>query len=86
MDLGPTDEQSEIYPDYAIPVAQAVAAGKCSSGVLICGAAWHEHHRQQGKGIRAALCVPANTPPWRAAPRRQHSGAAGRFIAPPTPG
>ncbi len=36
-DFGPADETSVDYPDYADPVARAVASGKADRGVLICG-------------------------------------------------
>ncbi len=84
MDLGPTDEQSVDYPDYAIPVAQAVAAGKCSSGVLICGSGiGMSITANKVKGIRAALCVTSEY----ASLARRHNDAnilvlPGRFIAP----
>lgn len=36
-DLGPYDESSVDYPDYALKVATAVAAGTYDRGVLVCG-------------------------------------------------
>jgi ribose 5-phosphate isomerase B len=36
-DLGTHSEESVDYPDYARRVAEAVAAGRAQSGVLICG-------------------------------------------------
>ncbi len=36
-DLGTHDETSADYPDYALPVARAVALGKADLGILICG-------------------------------------------------
>lgn len=37
-DLGPeTGAESVDYPDYAGPVARAVAAGEADRGVLVCG-------------------------------------------------
>jgi ribose 5-phosphate isomerase B len=61
-DYGPCDERSVDYPDFAFPVARGVADGRHERGVLVCGTG-------QGmimaanriKGIRAALCVDAET-------------------------
>jgi ribose 5-phosphate isomerase B len=36
-DIGCDCEESVDYPDYALPVAQRVAAGEFDRGVLICG-------------------------------------------------
>lgn len=36
-DFGPFDAQSVDYPDYADPVARAVASGAADRGILICG-------------------------------------------------
>ncbi|WP_414050613.1 ribose 5-phosphate isomerase B [Macrococcus animalis] len=36
-DFGPVSTESVDYPDYAGPVAQAVAAGEYDRGILICG-------------------------------------------------
>jgi ribose 5-phosphate isomerase B len=56
-DLGAQSAQSVDYPDYAIPVAEAVAAGKADRGVLIC-ATGHGMCIAANKvlGIRAANC------------------------------
>ena len=61
-DLGPTEETSVDYPDFAHAVANAVAAGESERGILICGtgigmslaANRHPH-------VRAALCHDAFT-------------------------
>lgn len=37
VDFGPETGERVDYPDYAIPVARAVAAGEFDYGVLICG-------------------------------------------------
>lgn len=56
-DFGTDSPESCDYPDFAIPVAQAVAAGKYECGILICGTgigmsiAANKVH-----GIRAAVC------------------------------
>jgi ribose 5-phosphate isomerase B len=36
-DLGASSPASVDYPDFAIPVAEAVGAGKAERGILICG-------------------------------------------------
>ncbi len=36
-DLGPFDERSVDYPDYAAPAARAVVAGPAERAVLLCG-------------------------------------------------
>ncbi|MDM8275721.1 ribose 5-phosphate isomerase B [Enorma phocaeensis] len=36
-DFGTTNEKSVDYPDYALPVAQAVSSGSADRGVLVCG-------------------------------------------------
>ncbi|MDD5594572.1 MAG: RpiB/LacA/LacB family sugar-phosphate isomerase, partial [Candidatus Margulisbacteria bacterium] len=36
-DFGTDSEASCDYPDFAFPVARAVAAGKFDRGILICG-------------------------------------------------
>ncbi len=37
IDFGPETAERVDYPDYAVPVAQAVAQGQADYGVLICG-------------------------------------------------
>ena len=56
-DLGATSAQSVDYPDFAIPVAEAVAAGTADRGVLIC-ATGHGMCIAANKvfGVRAANC------------------------------
>ncbi len=36
-DFGCASEESVDYPDYAVPVARAVASGEAEFGVLVCG-------------------------------------------------
>lgn len=36
-DFGTTSEESVDYPDYAEPVARAVASGEDDRGILVCG-------------------------------------------------
>ena len=38
--------QDDDYPDYVIPLAQAVAAGKVERGVAVCGS-----------GVGASICA-----------------------------
>lgn len=56
-DLGAQSAQSVDYPDYAIPVAEAVAAGRADRGGLIC-ATGHGMCIAANKvfGVRAANC------------------------------
>lgn len=37
QDFGTSGAVSVDYPDYAAPVAEAVAAGKADRGILVCG-------------------------------------------------
>ena len=57
VDLGAQSAQSADYPDYAIPVAEAVAAGEADRAVLIC-ATGHGMCIAANKvrGVRAANC------------------------------
>jgi ribose 5-phosphate isomerase B len=61
-DLGPADESSVDYPDFAHAVAESVGSGEADRGVLICGTgigmslAANRH-----RGVRAALCHDAFT-------------------------
>ena len=70
-DFGTWSEESCDYPDYARPVAEAVAAGTYEKGILICGTgigmsiAANKVH-----GIRAAVCGDA----FSAKATREHNG------------
>jgi ribose 5-phosphate isomerase B len=57
LDLGATTSQSADYPDYAIPVGQAVAGGQADRGILIC-ATGHGMCIAANKvdGVRAVNC------------------------------
>ncbi len=56
-DFGCFSEESVDYPDYAKRVAQAVAKGEYSVGVLMCGTGIGiSIAANKVKGIRAALC------------------------------
>lgn len=57
LDLGTAGPQSVDYPDFASALAQALAEGRASRGVLVCGTgigisiAANRH-----RNVRAALC------------------------------
>jgi ribose 5-phosphate isomerase B len=54
-DIDPVD-----YPDFAQPVAEAVAAGKSNFGILVCATGiGMSIAANKVKGIRAALCCSA---------------------------
>ena len=56
-DFGCDSTASVDYPDYAYPVAKAVADGECEKGVLICGTGiGMSIAANKVKGIRCALC------------------------------
>lgn len=71
-DLGPADETSVDYPDFAHAVASGVADGRYGLGVLVCGTgigmsvAANRH-----PGVRAALC----TESFAAKMAREHNDA-----------
>jgi ribose 5-phosphate isomerase B len=57
IDLGPNSEASVDYPDYGAKLAEAIAEGRASFGVAICGSGIGisiaaNRHRH----LRAALC------------------------------
>jgi ribose 5-phosphate isomerase B len=56
-DFGATSPASVDYPDYALPVAEAVGAGQAERGILIC-ATGHGMCIAANKvaGVRAANC------------------------------
>ena len=57
QDFGTFDENSVDYPDYALAVAKAVAAGTCEKGILICGTGIGIGiAANKVPGIRASLC------------------------------
>ncbi|MEN6429668.1 MAG: ribose 5-phosphate isomerase B [Coriobacteriales bacterium] len=84
VDVGTTSEDPVDYPDYARPVALAVASGEADRGVLICGSglgmaiAANKVH-----GVRAVQV----TDPEFAVLARQHNDAnvltlPGRYMSP----
>lgn len=57
VDMGTHDRNSCDYPDFAQKVAEAVAAGECQQGILICGTGLGMSiAANKVRGIRAALC------------------------------
>ena len=71
-DFGTYTEESCDYPDYAHPMAEAIEAGECHSGIAICGSGQGiSMTLNKHQGIRAALCWE----PELAALSRQHNDA-----------
>ncbi len=71
-DMGPYNEESVDYPDYAHKVAEAVAGKQCDSGILLCGTGIGVSiSANKIKGIRAALACN----PEFATLARQHNNA-----------
>lgn len=72
IDMGPADRKSCDFPDYAVPVAQAVASGAVDFGILICrtglGMSMVANRFQN---VRAAICPTTES----ATLARQHNGA-----------
>jgi len=57
VDLGPQNDDSVDYPDFAIKVAEGVAEGKYARGILVCGTGiGMSIAANKVPGIRAALC------------------------------
>ena len=57
LDLGPADERSVDYPDYAYKVAHAVSVGDVNRGVLICGTGMGMCiTANKLRGVRAVTC------------------------------
>ena len=55
-DLGTNSEESVDYPDFAYPVAEAVASGEAERGILVCGSGvGMAITANKVKGIRAVL-------------------------------
>lgn len=56
-DFGPFSADSVDYPDFAHPIAEAVAGGSQDAGILICGSGnGVAMTANKHQGIRAALC------------------------------
>ena len=72
VDFGINEPGSVDYPDYALPVAEAVAGGKADKGILICGTGiGMSMTANHIPGIRAALCGCE----FQARATRQHNNA-----------
>ena len=57
IDFGTHSEESADYPDFAFPVAEAVAKKEFNFGILICGTGiGMSITANKVAGIRAALC------------------------------
>ncbi len=57
LDQGTDGPESVDYPDYALPVAEAVAGGEAERGILICGSAVGVCiAANKVPGVRAAVC------------------------------
>ena len=82
-DFGTDSEASVDYPDFAIPVARAVAAGQAERGVLVCGTGiGMALAADKVPGVRASSI----TSPQFAELFRQHNNGnviclSGRFVA-----
>ena len=58
LDLGAHDEASVDYPDYGFAIAHAVADGRASSGIVVCGSGIGVTiAANRVAGCRAALCT-----------------------------
>lgn len=72
VDLGTHSADSVDYPDYALLVAEEVAAGRAESGILICGTGiGMSLAANKVPGIRAAVA----TDPFMARMARAHNDA-----------
>jgi ribose 5-phosphate isomerase B len=61
-DLGPADDRSVDYPDYAHRLVAEITAGRAESGILICGTGiGMSMAANRHPGIRAAVCHDAYT-------------------------
>ena len=57
IDLGPTNQDSVDYPDYAKKVSNRVKSKRSDVGILICGSGTGMAiSANKTKGIRAAVC------------------------------
>ena len=71
-DFGTYTPDSRDYPDYAKPVARAVASGEYDKGILICGTGiGMSLAANKIRGIRAAVCGDA----FSARATREHNDA-----------
>lgn len=71
-DFGPMTNDSCDYPDYALPVAEAVANKEFEIGILVCGTGIGiSISANKVPGVRAALCSDT----FSAHATRQHNNA-----------
>lgn len=83
-DLGTYDSEAVDYPDYALPVAEAVRSGEYDRGILFCGTGIGiSIAANKVPGIRAALCGDT----FSARASREHNDAnilalGGRILGP----
>ena len=71
-DFGSYSDESNDYPDYAHPLAQAVSDGEFDLGITLCGSGnGINMTANKHRGIRSALCWM----PEIAAMARQHNNA-----------
>ena len=71
-DLGPFTADSVDYPDFAVRVGEAVAAGRARLGVLVCGTGIGVSiAANKVRGVRAAHC----TTEYEARMARAHNDA-----------
>ena len=62
QDLGPKDNRSVDYPDYAHKVAKRVKLNKSNVGILVCGSGTGMNiAANKHKNIRAAQCFSAKS-------------------------
>ena len=62
LDLGPRDDRSVDYPDYAKKLAKNVISKKSDTGILVCGSGiGMAMSANRFKKIRAAVCYNAKT-------------------------
>lgn len=67
-----TLDSGDDYPDYARPVAEAIASGEADKGILICGTGiGMSMTANKVPGIRAAVCCDA----FSANATREHNDA-----------
>ena len=72
IDFGSYDESSVDYPDMAFAAAEAVAAGECERGILICTTGiGMSICANKVRGVRCALCTNA----FMAEMTRRHNDA-----------
>ena len=77
IDLGPKNNSSVDYPDYAKKVAKNVSSKKSNVGILVCGSGTGmAMSANKAKKIRAAVCYNKASTPLS----RQQNKAKGKFI------